>query len=264
MKLTFEVKNGGNVLASASREDSVYLVYDKEYQEGDTLVLKSSEKNVYLMLQFDDAMGEEFVYFTADEMEFNIPFGDKKVSYSPKCFVGPVHVLKAREATQAEIDMNKNLARNCYDQHGDRGLFPHAIANVETRGEVVFAARNAINGNCANESHGMWPYESWGINMQDDAEITVYFGREVEIDRLVLVTRADFPHDNYWKEVTFEFSDGSKLVHAMEKSSLPHLVALPEKKKVEWVKLCNMIKDPEDPSPFPALTQIEVYGTEIK
>lgn len=60
----------------------------------------------------------------------------------------------------------------------------------------MFAARNAIDGVVANDSHGRWPYESWGINMQDDAELTLDFGRAVDFDRIVLYTRADFPHDN--------------------------------------------------------------------
>ena len=48
-----------------------------------------------------------------------------------------------------------------------------ASANVETRGESVFAARNAIDGVKANRSHGAWPFESWGINRQDDAQLTL-------------------------------------------------------------------------------------------
>ncbi len=34
-----------------------------------------------------------------------------------------------------------------------------------------------------------------------------------------------------------------------------------EKKNISWIRLKDLIKS-EDPSPFPALTQIEVYGTE--
>lgn len=264
MQLTLEVKNkDGEVLASKSGGSRIYLIYKDEYSEGDTLVLKSSEKDVYLMLKLEDSMNEEFIYLANTELTYLVPFGEKRISYSPKSFGGAMHVLTVREATQAEISANKNLARNCYDQHGDTGCYPHVHANVETRGEAMFAAKNAINGNCCNESHGGWPYESWGINMQDDAEITIEFGRTVEIDRMVLVTRADFPHDNYWKQVTFTFSDGSVLVHDMEKSYDPHDIPLNEKKKVEWIKLSNLIKDPEDPSPFPALSQWEVYGTDV-
>lgn len=55
---------------------------------------------------------------------------------------------------------------NPYDSHETKGIYPHAQANVETRGEAVFAARNAIDGVFANWSHGEWPYQSWGINMR--------------------------------------------------------------------------------------------------
>lgn len=58
----------------------------------------------------------------------------------------------------------------------DVPCYPHATANVETRGESVFAAKNAIDGVRANRSHGEWPYESWGINMQDDAAMKLDFG----------------------------------------------------------------------------------------
>lgn len=262
--LTLEVRNqNGETLASVSGENSAALVYPNAYAEGDTIVLKSSETGIYLMLQVDDALGSDFVYLKTNEFIYTIPFGEKRVSYSPKVFSGEIHLMTVRTATDIEIGAYKNLAKNAADQHGDPGIFPHAHANVETRGEAVFAARNAIDGNCCNLSHGLWPYESWGINMQDDAEITLEFGRMVEIDKIVLVTRADFPHDNYWQQVTFTFSDGSKLVQKLEKSVEPHIIPL-EKKQVEWIKLGELIKDPDDPSPFPALSQWEVYGTECR
>ena len=59
-------------------------------------------------------------------------------------------------------------------------------------------------------------------------------------------------------EAAFTFSDGSEEVVKMEKSTKPHVFEL-EKKGITWVKLSNLVKA-DDPSPFPALTQIEVYG----
>ena len=44
----------------------------------------------------------------------------------------------------------------------------------------------------------------------------------------------------------------------LEKSSRAHVLPIPEK-EITWLELCNLIKA-EDPSPFPALSQIEVYG----
>ena len=76
----------------------------------------------------------------------------------------------------------------------------------------------------------------------------------------MLCTRADFPHDNWWKQVTLTFSDQSELIWELEKSRFAHVLEF-EPKKIRWVKLSRLIKA-DDPSPFPALSQIEVYGRE--
>jgi hypothetical protein len=258
-QLMLEIQNAkGIVKESFSDEDQVTLVYTQAYENGDTIVLKSSEANVYLVIQLEDSMTPAFVYLADNQYRFVIPFGEKRVSYSPKSFAGEKHVLAARLASAEEISAYKNLALNPYDQHDNTACFPHAYANVETRGEAVFAARNAINGNKINNSHGEWPFESWGINRQDDAEITVNFGRTVEIDKVVLTLRADFPHDNYWEKVTLTFSDGSRETIQLVKTHKPQPVSLAPR-KTEWVTLSELIKS-DDPSPFPALTQIEVFG----
>ena len=165
-----------------------------------------------------------------------------------------------RYARDYEIKSYRNLAKNVMDQHRGQECYPHAHANVETRGEAVFAARNAIDGVTANLSHGKWPYESWGINMQDDAQMTLEFGRPVDFDQIVLYTRADFPHDNWWEKVTFTFSDGTSETVELEKSVEPHIISL-ERRGITWLTFGQLIKA-DDPSPFPALTQIEVYGRE--
>ena len=253
-------KKTGEVVATTHSTDECYLVYEQSYEEGDEIVVLSSQKDIYTIISLDDAMGNVFSYLKTDELHYIIPFGDKKVSYSPKAFNGEKHIISIRLATQEEVENYKNLVYNIYDQHGETGLFPHAYANVETRGEAVFAARNAINGNRINHSHGEWPYESWGINRQDDAWMKVDFGRDVLVNKVVLYTRADFPHDNWWVQVTLTFSDGTEMKWDLEKSEKSHILNF-EDKGVNWVKLSNLIKS-EDPSPFPALTQLEVYGRE--
>ncbi|HEX3023234.1 MAG TPA: carbohydrate-binding protein [Lachnospiraceae bacterium] len=250
----------GDTVCVSSGENEVNLVHTCEYVDGDRISITSSENHIFLVVQVDDALGSAFVYFTEKECNYYIPFGEKRVCYSPKVFVGNRHLLTARVATKEEIASYKNLALNVMDQHGDTNCYPHATANVETRGESVFAARNAIDGVRENRSHGEWPYQSWGINRQDDAQMKVDFGREVITDKIKMYTRADFPHDNWWTKVTIEFSDGSEIEWELEKSYDPHILTF-EKKKVSWIVLKNLIKA-DDPSPFPALTQIEVYGVE--
>lgn len=241
--------------------ERVSLVYSKAYEEGDFIRVECERDGAYLMIQLDDAMGEAFVYLKHRNMDFKVPFGEKKICYSPKSFYGEKHLLSARYATDEEIKSYKNLAKNQYDSHESINCFPHASANVETRGESVFAAKNAINGNHANHSHGAWPYESWGINQNPDAMMQIDFGRQVKVDQVVLYTRADFPHDSWWTQATLYFSDGSEYVCDLEKTDQAQKVNF-SPKTIEWIKIGKLIKA-DDPSPFPALTQLEVYGTEV-
>lgn len=241
--------------------DEVNLVYSQEYKPGDRIILETSGEPAWIWLQFDDAMGRSLTYVTGN-VAYMIPFGEKRINLSPKAFYGNKHLLCVRAAKDFEVDAYRNLAVNVCDQHHLKNCYPHVSANVETRGESVFAAQNAIDGVTVNTCHGEWPYQSWGINMQEDARLRLDFGRTVEVDRIVLYTRADFPHDNWWKSVEFTFSDGSALEMKMEKSRLPHETAF-SPRQVCWLEMGRMVKS-EEPSPFPALTQIEVYGREVR
>lgn len=255
MKLSVQSKTGF-LIREEKGDNEICLLLEHEYLSGDRVVFEPDDEGYY-WIQLDEALGKALVY-VKETFDYPIPFGEKRVSFSPKTFMGNRHYMNIRKARDFDVENYRNLSFNPYDHHGNDALYPHAHANVETRGEAVFAARNAIDGITENRSHGEWPYASWGINMQDDAAITIDFGREVETDRIILYTRADFPHDNWWKEVTFTFSDGTEIVMAMEKSSDPHELIM-DRKKISWVRMQNMIKA-DDPSPFPALTQIEVYG----
>lgn len=260
-RLTLTVRNlNGDVLAENTQNDCLNLFYPAEYEEGDEIVLRTEKTGVFVQLKIDDAMEAALCYLTETEFRFRIPFGEKRTSYSPRVFTGTKHLISVRTALENEVAAYRNLAENPVDQHVNCGCYPHASANVETRGEAVFAARNAIDGVTENHSHGGWPYTSWGINRQDDARIKLEFGRTVETDRMVITTRADFPHDNYWISGTFRFSDGSKLVMPLSKTDRPQEITF-DKKKVEWITLDELIKG-DDPSPFPALSQWEVWGTD--
>ncbi|SHO47273.1 carbohydrate-binding protein [Anaerocolumna xylanovorans] len=254
------VDNNGNIKTSKKGESAVNLVWTEEYREGDRIVIIAQEKNRYLHIQVDDALGAAFVYVTKNEIIYQIPFGEARLSLSPKAFSGNGHLISVREAMEGEVRNYRNLALNVMDQHGDTGCYPHASANVETRGEAVFAAKNAIDGVTENHSHGIWPYTSWGINRREDAEFKLEFGRDVIIDKICLYTRADFPHDSWWEMVTLTFSEGSEINWELEKSDKAHILEL-NGKKAEWL-LLHKLKQADDPSPFPALSQLEVYGRE--
>ena len=188
----------GMTLLTAPAAGQVSLVYMNAYKPGDRVSLEIGTPGQYVVIQFEDTMAPALVYVVKREINFHIPFGEQAITYSPKSFAGACHIIRARFATPEEIAARRNLAYNPYDEHGDTGFFPHAHANVETRGEAVFAARNAIDGIYENDAHGIWPYQSWGINRDPNAALTLDFGRPVTIDELRLTLRADFPHDAWW------------------------------------------------------------------
>lgn len=253
-------KNGTTVTADTG-EHEVNLDVAREYEEGDTVCIEVSEKPCYVWLQVDDALGKSLVY-VRENIRYTIPFGEKKINLSPKAFSGKRHLISVRQAYEFEKKTYRNLALNVNDQHGNTMCFPHASANVETRGESVFAAQNAIDGVTANHSHGEWPYASWGINQDPNAKIRIDFGRKVEADRLVIYLRADFPHDNWWKKATVTFSDGESMELSFRKTDEAQEFVF-NAKTVCWLELSHLIASGE-PSPFPALTQLEVYGTEAE
>ena len=203
-------------------------------------------------------MDEALVYAPEGKLDYVIPFGDETLAYSPEAFKGSIHNISIRLATSDEVFTYRNLAKNAADQRGLVTCYPHATANIETRNEAVFAARNTIDGITENQGHGGFPYQSWGVGERLDAELIVDFGRAVEVDKVVLYLRADFPHDNYWNLASLSFSDGSDVIAHLVKTAGAQEIKY-EKKVVSWVKLKDLIKA-DDSSPFSALRQIEVYG----
>ncbi|QKK32926.1 carbohydrate-binding protein (plasmid) [Rhizobium indicum] len=260
MELTLKIVDAdGAVLASSTGRDETFLVYRHSYREGDRVIVEVSEPG-HVFLSLDGAIQPGLVYMKECAYSLAVPFGDKRKPYSPNAFRGDIHRLSARSTRPGEIIHRRNLALNPWDDHANRALFPHARANVETRGEAVFAARNAIDGEKANDDHGFWPYTSWGINRDPQAALTVEFGRPVRIDEIAFYLRADFPHDSWWEKVSVTFSNGKTCCFPLVKSGTAQGFPI-EPCIIEWVELHGLIKA-EDASPYPALTQIEIWGTE--
>ena len=257
--MKIEILRDGKAVACAEGEKELYLVFEEEYKEGDQIAFTPDRKG-FVTLQFDAVLGRATVYTNGTPFVMNIPFGQKHDCYHSAVFAGPLHFLWARDAYEWEYSGYRNLSLNPYDCHEDTSLFPHSKANIETRGESVFASHNAIDGIVASNNHGRWPWSSWGINRDPQAKLTLDFGREVVIDRIIMYTRADFPHDAWWDEGTFAFSDGSEMKMKLIKKDGPQEITFAEK-KISWMTLDRLIKA-DDPSPFPALIQIEVYGRE--
>jgi len=295
---TAEVKNptksvniklirGRNVLEEAN--DS--LSYSKALQAGDIIEIASDYS--YIKVNLFDGLGEQIIYSPSGQITFQIPSAASQAIYPADTFKGTSHEFTASVATDSEVAAaNRNLAVNPYDymyvdekndadaatldsellnsaavEGGQVTAYPHAYANRVTRNEVGFYARNAIDGGVTANGHGNYPYQSWGYNQKDDAEFVVYFGREVTLNKVAFVLRADYSgtkeHDTYWDGAMVEFSDGSSQNVTLEKSGDKQEISLTKEVKTTSVRIksMNAVQSAQSEN-FAALTEFEAYGKE--
>ncbi len=257
--IRIEVKSAdGTLLASAEHENEALLCVDREYEPGDVIVISGAQ---HIVVQMDQAMPEGEVYLPAERMTWTVPAGEHRLAYAPGTFEAKRHVISARLMTDAEIDAFRNIARNPADLRGDTDFYPHCTANVETRNEACFCARNVIDGYRLNTFHGEWPFQSWGIGAREDAWCLLDFGRTIRAERMALTLRADFPHDAYWVSGHVVLSDGTDIAFPLQKTGDCQYVDLGGR-LIRWMRLERLQKS-NDPSAFPALTEWEVWGTDI-
>nr|SIP63155.1 hypothetical protein [uncultured bacterium] len=246
----------GEAVASARHATEALLCFDREYAEGDVIEIASDEAHVWTQLDVSLLPGE--VYVPAGRMTWRVPWGEHRLAYRPGAFTEDRHIVSARAMTPEAVSATRCVSRNPADLRGETDFFPHCTANVETRGESCFAARNVIDGLRHNTYHGEWPFESWGIGAREDAWCRLDLGREVALKRMALTLRADFPHDAYWVRGQVALSDGTTVDFPLEKTGERQFVDL-DGHRARWLRLQNLIKS-DDPSAFPALRQWEVYG----
>ncbi|MCM1134096.1 MAG: carbohydrate-binding protein [Clostridium sp.] len=259
-KITIAVVNAaGCKLFEASGYQRVEMEFERVYQKGDKIQIVLKEER-FLKIRLDEAVDEALVFGKKGTFQYLIPDEEGKMAYPPEAFGGKTHKVYAeyQEAESGRV----NLSQNSWDIRGESNFYPHCTATIETRGESVFAARNTIDGMTQAKGHGLWPFTSWGEGEDPDAEIRIDFGRKVLAEELEIFLRADFPHDNYWKEAELKFSNGEVVNLALEKTGEGQKFALGGI-PTEWIVMGKLRKDENDPSPFPALTQWRVFGRNI-
>ena len=249
---------GGAVLASAEHPEEVWLSVDRVYQPGDVVIISGQK---HLMVQLDQALPAGEVFLPDGSMTWPVPSGEHRLTYAPGLFDAPRHLILAKAIPQHELSIPRILSCNPADLRGDTDFYPHCTANVETRNEACFCARNVIDGIRSNSFHGEWPFQSWGIGAREDAWCCLDLGRTVAVEKMALTLRADFPHDAYWTAGHVVLSDGSDIPFRLQKTADRQWICL-ENRLVRWLRLERLVKS-NDPSAFPALRQWEVFGRDI-
>ena len=247
----------GEMIQACEGTSVLHAAFERTYLPGDVLEVSGA---VHLMVQMDQCLQEGEVYAPSGTFTYRIPFGAERTAYPPCAFEGGRHVARIREMSREEIQSVRVISANPHDLRGDTDAFPHATANVETRGEADFAARNVVDGLYTNHGHGPWPFGSWGIGTKQDAALTIDLGRTVRAKSVRVLLRADFPHDSWWESCTLVFSDGTE--ETMHLVRTDDFQVLPVDRDISWVRI-EQLKKADDPSPFPSLRQLEVIGRDL-
>ncbi len=238
----------------------INVTYDKEFSQGDKIVVELTDTE-YISVKLDATMKETIVYVPEKTFEFSIPYGNLMQGFDNKAFTGTKHVLVVKEVEEEAYE-RRNVALNPYDSPDNLKSFPHAKANFVTRGDPCFFERNAIDGVTDNEGHGEYPFHSWAGGAREDLDYVIYFGTKVLVDEVCVYLRADFPHDTYWKSFDIEFSDKSRVPLSFEMTSKGQSTKFKER-ETEYIRITNF-KQISEPLSWAALSQIEVYGKNIK
>ena len=240
------------------------LELDRKYVKGDRIVVTGGKD---LAVKVDEHYAETLLFAPKEKVDFPIPLWPvgkyaKKYPHPPKAFQGEKHVITARAATAKEIEAYRNMAVNPMDSRGKSPAYPHASSNSEWGEAAVFSAKTAIDGFVeATGDHHSWPRQSWGPYLpggkHPEPELTIDFGRPVEIDKLVIVGRYNVRQGGYWKEATVEFSDGSKVTIKPEYNGKRQ--EFPTKKRVVTsMKFTKLV--PNIPKKYAAFVEVEAWG----
>lgn len=245
------------------------LAFDRVYQPGDRILFGGPQR---MALRVDDSIPDCLIYApggSSGALFYEIPYGREEKqtgsAYAPESFAGGSHRISIRPLKKQEISEYRNLALNPCDllrsEDASVEFFPHASSNSVSRSLFDFEARNAIDGRVQNGHHGVWPYQSWGPQLRTDIWWKLDFGRPVQLDKIRLMVRADFPHDSYWKSADVEFSNGSHV--PLKISSSPEFQDFSfSKRRVTWLRIANVV--PADPAKWCSFIEVEAWGKDLR
>lgn len=253
MKIAITILDAcGNIKATQQGQEA-RLIYVDGYDDGDKIKITVDTTNVFYKIKIDETIEAATVLLTQKEWYYTIDFSKRNKSLHQNAFDQSTHYLYIKSVSIPK----GNIANNPLDQKENYGMYPHASANVETNGQPAFACTNVIDGLAANTHHGKWPFTSWGIGGRADACLAIDFHREVEITKIIIYLRAQFPHDSWWTKGTLSFSNQQKQVIEFIKTEEKQgfdINAVSSKVILQDLQKAN------DESLYPSLSLIEVYG----
>ena len=177
--------------------------------------------------------------------------------------------ISARYPSADELKEVKNLAVNPFDVKTKTAkAYPHVYSN-NNYNQSEFGAHCAIDGFKTNNSHGLYPQQSWGPNstVKPTDVFQIDFGREVVVNELVIYLRGDFvtngnSHDAYFSEITVKLSDGSEFKFNPTKTRNGQKFDL-EGKTTTSVTITGFVTDKTNSQGWTGFAEVEVNGYDV-
>lgn len=250
------------------------LYVGQKYRKGDTITVTLPEGEKYIGFTLTAKMGESIIYCPDGTFTYVIPSLASMVSTISQSYANTTNNITIRLLTDEELAEKRNLAENSYDYTNNAsqpsditGQYPHATASSEwenTKGDLDFLARNAIDGFTNNKGHGAFPVQSWGPATTPNQWFAIDFGREVNAEELGIFIRYDVSHDTYFKSgvIEFTYADGTTSTQrfTLEWTGDEQIIELEATKPIVSIKLKNLVADKR--GSWAAFSEVRVYGTE--
>lgn len=279
--LTIKYERGLSVLGEKTVQTGQALLNVKaNLTTGDKITVTLPPNQKYLSFTLNPRMEESILYCPNGTYTFVAKNGLNLVT--PRTmrpgdgYQAVTQSILARVPTKKELLKYRNLALNSSDNNEETTTaYPHATSNDwYQKGNATngydCAARNVLDGYTMNRGHGSYPTHSWGTNLQTNAQavtasgnwIKVDFNRKVDIDKLVLYQRSDFPHDASYTSATVEFDNGG--TKSTQEITLHQVsdgieIKLPAVKTANSLTIKNLKTNKYS---WPGFMEVEVYGRE--
>ena len=257
--IKLDICNKDGAVKTSYSGEAIDVIYENAYVPGDFGRIICDDN--FLEVSFDETQKPSIVYLPEKKLVYEFPYDAMLVAYDMDSWLSNSHHIILKTTTEGYE--TRNIALNSIDKPESKNVYPHAWANMVTRNDPCFEAKNAIDGICDNSGHGNYPYHSWAAGAREDMVYKIDFGCEVLIEKLTFFLRADFPHDTYWKSLDVQFDDGSTAKADFEMTASGQDLVLDEPKTTKTITFINF-KQATEPLSWAALSQVEVYGNYIK
>ncbi len=167
---------------------------------------------------------------------------------------GMAEGLNARGGSNVQGNPVRNLAVNTDAYTCSLRNYPQVVSNSWYRYRPEFSPIRAIDGNRGNNDY-------WRPARRTDVWLRLEFGRQVELEKIVLVLNLNKEQKKTWTRATLEFSGGEKIDIKLKATCDPQEFAIP-KTHCTWIKLTNFGE--EFPLEDNGIRELEAWGKDVK